>query len=161
YRALKWDDPPYKGDKGYLPHPSPRAAYAAMITRMDRTVGKILDRLKELKRDGDTLVLFTSDNGATHDVGGGEPVFFEPVGGLRGRKGSVFEGGLRVPLIAWQPGTVPAGKVSDHVSYNPDVLPTVLQWVGKADATPKGLDGRSFAAALRGEAQKAHDYLMW
>jgi arylsulfatase A len=161
YRALKWDDPPYKGDKGYLPHPTPRACYAAMITRMDRTVGKVLDKLKELKRDGDTLVLFTSDNGATHDVGGADTVFFDSVGGLRGRKGSVYEGGLRVPLLAWQPGTIPAGKVSDHVAYNPDVLPTVLQWVGKADATPKGLDGLSFAAALRGEKQKPHDYLMW
>ncbi|MGL4555282.1 MAG: arylsulfatase [Gemmataceae bacterium] len=161
YAAQKWDDPPYKGGKGYLPHPTPRAAYAAMITRMDRTVGKVVEKLKELKRDRDTLVLFTSDNGATHDAGGADTVFFDSVAGLRGRKGSVFEGGIRVPLIAWQPGKVKAGAVTDHAAYFPDVLPTALEWVGKASATPAGLDGLSFAAALRGERQTPHEYMLW
>lgn len=161
YRALKWDDPPYKGGKGYLPHPTPRAAYAAMVTRMDRTVGRLLDKLKELKRDRDTLVLFTSDNGATHDVGGADTGFFDSVAGLNGRKGSVYEGGLRVPLIAWQPGTIEAGKVSDHVAYFPDLLPTIMEWIGQQTATPKGLDGLSFAPTLRGKEQKPHDYLLW
>ncbi len=160
YTALKWEDPPYTG-KGYLPHPTPRAAYAAMITRMDATVGKILDRLKTLGRDRDTLVLFSSDNGATHDAGGADTKFFDSVGHLRGRKGSVYEGGLRVPMIAWQPGTVKAGAVSDHPAYFPDFMPTVLESVGASGRLPKGLDGISFLPLLKGEAQKAHEHLFW
>src|SRR5262249_14986225 len=92
----KFDETPYDGKKGYQKHPTPRAGYAAMITRLDLTVGRILNLLKERKLDRDTLVLFTSDNGATHDVGGADTVFFNSVGQLRGRKGSVYEGGLRV-----------------------------------------------------------------
>jgi arylsulfatase len=161
YAALKWDDPPYKGGKGYLPHPTPRAAYAAMITQMDATVGKLVAKLKAQGRDKDTLILFTSDNGATHDVGGADSTFFDSTGGLRGRKGSVYEGGLRVPLIAWQPGTIKADTVSKHAAYFPDVLPTLMDAIGKADDVPKGIDGRSFLPELRGEKQPAHDHLIW
>jgi len=158
----KFDEVPYDGKKGYLPHPTPRAGYAAMNTRMDRTVGRVLDRLEKLKLEKDTLVLFTSDNGATHDVGGADTVFFDSVGQLRDRKGSVYEGGLRVPLIAWWPGTVKAGRVSEHVSYFPDVLPTVMEALGAAKAVPKGIDGLSFLRTLRGEAgQRKHAHLFW
>jgi arylsulfatase len=159
----KWDDPPYDGKKGYLPHPTPRAGYAAMITRMDATVGKLLDLLAKLKLDRDTLVLFTSDNGATHDVGGVDTGFFNSVGPLRGRKGSVYEGGLRVPLLAWRPGVVPAGKVSGHAAYFPDVLPTVLEVIGGRGKVLDGIDGLSIAAALRGEddKQKKHAAMVW
>src|SRR5262245_31326408 len=157
----KWDDPPYDGKKGYLPHPTPRAGYAGMITRMDETVGKILDLLDKLKLSGDTLVLFTSDNGATHDVGGADTVFFDSVGVLRGRKGSVYEGGLRVPLIARWTGTIAAGKESTHAAYFPDMLPTVMEVIGAAKRTPKGLDGLSFLPELRGEAQTRHAHMIW
>jgi arylsulfatase len=157
----RWDDPPYDGKKGYLPHPTPRAGYAAMITRMDATVGKLLDLLVSRKLDRDTLVLFTSDNGATHDVGGVDTAFFDSVGPLRGRKGSVYEGGLRVPLLAWRPGVVPAGKVSDHPAYFPDVLPTVLEVIGAPGRIPETIDGLSFAAALRGEPQQKHAHMVW
>ena len=157
----KWDDPAYDGKKGYQAHPSPRAGYAAMITRMDETVGRLLDRIDKLGLGRDTLVLFTSDNGATHDVGGADTVFFDSVGGLRGRKGSVYEGGLRVPLLARWPGVVPAGKVGDHAAYFPDVLPTVMEAAGAAKDTPTGLDGLSFLPALRGEAQRPHAHMVW
>lgn len=157
----KWDDPPYDGKKGYQAHPTPRAGYAAMITRMDLTVGKILDRLKELKLDGDTLVLFTSDNGATHDVGGADTVFFDSVAHLRARKGQVYEGGIRVPLLAWQPGVIAAGKVTDHAAYFPDFFPTILEVVGAKDRLPANLDGLSFVPTLRGDKQAPHERMVW
>ena len=81
---------------------------AAMITRLDATVGKILDKLQELKLDDNTIVLFTSDNGP-HKEGGVDPNFFQSSGPLRGIKRDLYEGGIRLPFIAWWPGTVPAG----------------------------------------------------
>jgi arylsulfatase len=159
----KWDDPPYNGKRGYLPHPTPRAGYAGMVTRMDETVGKILDLLQKLKLAENTLVMFTSDNGPTHDAGGADSGFFESSGPLRGRKGSVYEGGIRVPLLAWWPGTISAGKVSEHVSYFPDFMPTVLDVIGAPSRAPEGIDGLSFLATLRGQPdkQKKHAHLVW
>jgi len=158
----KWDDPAYNGKKGYLPHPNPRAGYAAMITRMDQTVGRILEWLKQNNRDRDTLVLFTSDNGATHDVGGADTEFFRSVGDLRGRKGSVYEGGLRVPLIARWTGVIKPESVSSRPCYFPDVLPTVMDVVGASERIPAGVDGLSLLPTLRGKSiQKEHDYLVW
>ncbi|MCB9913393.1 MAG: sulfatase-like hydrolase/transferase, partial [Planctomycetes bacterium] len=93
-----WDSEPYLGDKGYTPHPRPHAGYAAMISDLDAHVGAVMAELQALGIDQNTLVLFTSDNGPTHDVGGVDTQFFDSTAGLRGRKGSVFEGGLRVPL---------------------------------------------------------------
>ena len=109
YRGL-WPDPPYRGDNGYLPNPSPRAAYAAMVTRMDREVGRILDLVRELGLDERTIVVFASDNGPTYDrIGGSDSEFFRSAGPLRGRKGSLYEGGVRVPAIVRWKGRVPAG----------------------------------------------------
>ncbi len=162
YRG-KWTDPPYDGKKGYQKHPAPRAGYAAMITRMDRTVGRLLDLLKTLKLEERTLVLFTSDNGATHNAGGADTDFFDSTGGLRGWKGSVYEGGLRVPLLARMPGTIKAETVSDHVAYFPDVMPTLMEFIGASASVPKGIDGVSFAPTLHGETdrQKPHSHLLW
>ncbi|MFM7149917.1 MAG: arylsulfatase [Gemmataceae bacterium] len=158
----KWDDPAYNGKKGYLPHPAPRAAYAAMITRMDQTVGRILEWLKQNNRDRDTLVLFTSDNGATHDVGGADTEFFRSVGDLRGRKGSGYEGGLRVPLIARWPGVIKPGSESGRPAYFPDVLPTIMEVVGAGERIPAGVDGLSLLPTLRGKSvQKEHNHLVW
>jgi arylsulfatase len=159
----KWKDPPYKGGNGYLPHPTPRAAYAAMVTRLDRSVGRILDLLKALKLDRNTLVLFTSDNGPTHDGGGSDSAFFQSAGPLRGLKGQVYEGGIRVPLLARWPGKIKAGTVSKHVCYFPDMMPTLMEVVGASARVPRGIDGISFAPTLLGKAgkQRKHEYLFW
>ncbi len=139
YRGA-FDDPPYDGRRGYRAHPSPRAAYAAMITRIDRDVGLLVARLRELGLDRDTLVLFTSDNGPTHDVGGVDTGFFDSAGGLRGRKGSVWEGGLRVPLIAWWPGRIEPGGTSALPTAVWDLFPTLAE--AARLAAPAG-EGRS------------------
>jgi len=160
----KWDDPPYTGGKGYLPHPAPRAGYAAMVTRMDRTVGRILDRLGELKLDGSTLVLFTSDNGPVGGgVGGSDGAFFGSSGPFRGMKGSVYEGGMRVPLIARWTDKIKAGSTSDLPCYFPDMMPTLMEVIGASDIVPKGIDGVSIAPTLLGQPdkQKKHEYLFW
>jgi arylsulfatase A len=160
YKGL-WDDPPYKGGKGYQPHPHPRAAYAAMVTRLDRTVGRILDLLRELGLEDDTLVIFTSDNGPTHDgVGGSDSLFFASAGVLRGFKGSLFEGGVRVPMICCWRGRVRPGSTSDFIGANWDFLPTLCDLTGAA--VPKDTDGISILPTLlaKGE-QKQHPYLYW
>jgi arylsulfatase len=160
----QWDDPPYEGGRGYLPHPAPRAGYAAMVTRMDRSVGRILDLVKELGLDERTLVLFSSDNGpASNSVGGTDSAFFESAGPLRGLKGSIYEGGLRVPLLARWPGKVRPGSVTDHPCYFPDLLPTLMEVIGAADRVPKGIDGVSFAPTLLGQPdrQRPREYLFW
>ena len=161
--AGKLEDAPYDGKKGYLPHPTPHAGYAAMVTRMDRTVGRILDLLRETGLDDDTIVIFASDNGPTHNVGGADSDFFQSAGGLRGLKGSVYEGGIAVPFLVRWPGRVKPGTTSDFVGYFPDVAPTLLELVGASDAVPPGLDGISFAPSLLGkpEEQKPHEFLYW
>ena len=160
YRG-KWDDPPYTGGQGYQPHPTPRAAYAAMITRMDRSVGRILERLKSLNLDKDTLVIFTSDNGPTHGgVGGSDSAFFESAGPLRGLKGSVYEGGIRVPFISRWPGRIAPGTSRDFVAAHWDILPTLCHAAG-ADK-PRDVDGISFLPILTGNgAMPAREYLYW
>ena len=156
-----WEDPPYVGGKGYLPHPAPRAAYAAMVTRLDREVGRLVDLVDELGLTDDTLFLFTSDNGPTYDrIGGSDSDFFESSGPLRGRKGSVLEGGLRVPLVVRWRGHVTAGTESDLPSAFWDLLPTLAELAGAR--LPGGLDGISFAPTLLGRGEQAlHDHLYW
>jgi arylsulfatase A-like enzyme len=159
YRGL-WEDPPYEGGKGYLPHPTPRAAYAAMITRMDRDIGRLVDLLDELGLRENTIVMFASDNGATFDIGGADSPFFESCGPFRGRKGSVYEGGIRVPLIANWPGKIEAGQVSDHISAFWDVLPTCADLAGVD--VPARVDGISFLPILLDVGvQQQHEYLYW
>lgn len=152
---------PYDGSQGYLPHPTPHAGYAAMVTRMDRDVGRMLDLLDELGLASSTYVFFTSDNGPTHGrVGGADSDFFDSSGPFRGRKGSVYEGGVRVPFIARCPGSVPAGSVTGHVAVTYDAMPTLLDLAGAP--VPAGLDGLSFAPTLQAlSGQQTHEYLYW
>ena len=156
----KWPDPPYTGDKGYFPHPNPRACYAAMVTRMDRDVGRIMSLLKELNLEDNTIVMFTSDNGPTFN-GGSDSEFFESARPLRGLKGSVYEGGIRVPFIVRWPGRIRAGSTSDHICAFWDFLPTCCQLLG-VDA-PGDIDGISILPTLLGKRgkQKKHEYLYW
>ena len=156
----KWEETPFTGN-GYTPHRTPRAAYAAMVTRLDKDAGRILALLKELGIDENTLVMFSSDNGTTHLEKEVDYEFFESVGPLRGLKGSLYEGGIRVPMIARWPGKINPGTVTDHVSAFWDVMPTLAEVAGTQ--APEGIDGISFLPMLTGqpEKQKQHDYLYW
>jgi arylsulfatase A len=143
---------------GYRSQPTPRAAFVAMIQRMDRDVGRLVDLIGERKIDRQTLILFISDNGP-HREGGADPAFFKSSGGLRGIKRDLYEGGIRVPMIARWVGTIPANRVSDHVWAHWDMLPTLAELGGAK--TPGDLDGISMARALRGEKQATHDFMYW
>ena len=160
YHKLGWKDPPFTKEKGrgYTPHFTPRAAYAAMISRMDRYVGNILDLLDELGLTNNTLVIFTSDNGTTHLQDEVDTEFFASVGELRGLKGSLYEGGVRVPTIVRWPGKVRAGSVNDYISGFEDWLPTILEAVGTG-RVPVELDGISLVRCLTGEAQPQRPFL--
>ena len=143
---------------GYRSQPAPKAAFAGMITRMDRDIGRLLDALRERGIDRNTLVMFTSDNGP-HQEGGASPPFFKSSGGLRGIKRDLYEGGIRVPMIASWPGTIPEGRVSAHPWAHWDMFPTLAE-LASAKA-PAGIDGLSMAAALRGQKGRAHDFMYW
>jgi arylsulfatase A-like enzyme len=143
---------------GYRSQPTPHAAFAAMVTRMDRDIGRLTDLLRARGIDRRTLVLFTSDNGP-HQEAGADPVFFKSSGGLRGIKRDLYEGGIRVPMIARWTGSIPAGQVSQHVWAHWDLLPTLAEIAGAW--TPTSLDGMSMARALRGEPQPTHTFLYW
>ena len=143
---------------GYRSQPLPHAAFAAMVTRMDRDVGRIVDLLRARGMAERTLVVFTSDNGP-HKEGGADPEFFNSSGGLRGIKRDQYEGGIRVPMIASWPGTIPAGRVSDYAAAHWDMLPTLAELGGAA--APPNLDGVSITRALKGAPQPAHEFLYW
>ncbi len=134
----EWDAKPYRGQNGYLPHPRPRAAYAAMISQMDHNVGRLLDALQKNGLDKNTIVIFTSDNGTTHDVGGVDHKFFHSVLQLRGLKGQMYEGGLRVPGIVVWPGKIAPGKTIDQPAYHADIMPTLCAAVGANPGDTRG-----------------------
>ena len=144
---------------GYGSQPEAHAAFAAMVTLLDRQVGEIVAKLKELGIEKNTLIIFTSDNGP-HQEGGADPDYFDSNGPLRGYKRDLYEGGIRVPMIACWPGTIKAGTTTGHVSAFWDVMPTLAALAGTTP--PGGIDGISFLPTLtsRGE-QPRHDYLYW
>jgi len=146
YADCPWTDP----DKGQ----------AAMITRMDRDVGRLLDKLDQLEIDERTVVMFSSDNGH-HDEGGHNTDLFDPNGPLRGMKRDLYEGGIRVPMIVRWPGTTPGGVVSDHVGYFGDVMATAAELAGVP--VPDHVDSISFLPTLSGQTtrQPQHSYLYW
>ena len=156
----KWSETPYEGSS-YQPHPTPKACYAGMISFMDKQVGRLMALVKELGLDEKTIVMFTSDNGTTHVKEQVDYEFFNSVGGLKGLKGSLYEGGIRVPFIARWPGKIGAGVTNSHICANYDVLATLAEVVGAKSRVDT--DGISFLATMlskRGE-QKEHDYLFW
>ena len=156
------DESPYLGGRGYVPCRRPLATYAAMITRMDREVGRIVGLLDELKLADDTIFVFSSDNGAARPgTGGIDTARLASNGMLRDWKGSPYEGGLRVPTVAVWPGTIPAGKSIDAPTGFEDWLPTLLDLAGLRGAIPAGLDGMSLAPALRGEAEPPPDRVLY
>lgn len=138
--------------------PEAQKGLAAMISRMDGDIGKIKNKLKELGIDKNTLIIFSSDNGP-HSEGMNDPEFFESNGKLRGQKRDLYEGGIRVPMIANWPGTISPGQVSNHQSAFWDFLPTACEI---ADINPpENIDGISFLPELLGEQQTQHDNLYW
>ena len=154
-----WDEEAYLFGNSYLPQMKPRAAYAAMITRMDRQIGEIMKLLKRLGLDERTLVMFSSDNGTTYLRQVDYP-FFNSLGNLRGFKGSVYEGGIRVPFIARWPGMIAPGTTSDHLSAFWDILPTLAELTGAR--IPEHTDGLSLLPTLLGRKnQRHHEYLYW
>ncbi|MEX2578416.1 MAG: arylsulfatase [Verrucomicrobiales bacterium] len=138
----------------------PNKGQAAMITRMDRDVGRLLEKLREKGVAENTLVIFTSDNGH-HKEGGNDPEFFDANGPLKGMKRDLTEGGIRVPTIAWWPGEIEPGSESDHPAYLGDFMATACDLAGIE--TPENTQSISFLPTLRGqpESQKEHDYLYW
>lgn len=154
-----WDEDVYLGDRGYLPNPRPRATYAAMISFLDDVVGRIRNELEVQGIAEDTIIIFTSDNGASW-VGGVDMEFFESVGELRGRKAQLWEGGIRVPLIAWGPKYVQQRQLTDHIVAHWDLAPTIMALVGSDWNAPT--DGVSIAPILWGNGIMAlHPHLYW
>lgn len=151
------ENPRYKKG-GYGSQPYPKAAFAAMMTLLDDHVGEIMEKLEELELAENTLIIFTSDNGP-HLEGGAEPDFFNSNGPFRGYKRDLYEGGIRVPMIAHWPGKIKEGRQSHHISAFWDVLPTLCEIAG-VDFPPK-VDGISFLPALMEMEQPKHDYLYW
>jgi len=150
------------GDKGfrdgsYGTQPEVHAAFAAMVTLLDKQVGEVLDKLKELGLDKNTIVIFSSDNGP-HQEGGADPDYFDSNGPLKGYKRDLYEGGIREPMIVRWPGKIHAGSKTDLISAFWDVMPTLAELAGIK--TPEKIDGISFLPTLLGkEGQKQHNYL--
>lgn len=144
------------------PWPEPEKGYAAMISYLDAQVGAILDRLKALGLDENTLVIFSSDNGPEKkEFTGYDTAFFKSAGPYRGFKRDHTDGGIRVPFIARWPGKIKAGGVSGHVGYFGDFFATAAELSGSK--TPAGLDSISLMPTLLGKAseQRQHDFLYW
>ncbi len=157
YDKKQFEETPTAG--GYLPVLKPKATRAAMITHLDRSVGKVLDKLKSLGLDKNTLVIFSSDNGPSWE-GGADLEFFNSNGDNRGYKRDLYEGGIRMPTIAWWPGKIAENSSSEHVSAFWDIMPTLAQ-LAEVDA-PADTDGISFVPTLLASGeQKAHQHLYW
>jgi len=160
YVAEFGDETPYVGDRGYFPARHPKATYAAMITYLDHQIGQIVQQLKDEGLYENTLIIFSSDNGATFTGGSDTPWFnsnapFKSEYGFG--KGFLHEGGIRVPMIASWPGQIEPETTADHVSAFQDVLPTLCDITGIKK--PVNTDGMSFLPTLLGKEQQTHDYL--
>ena len=153
---------PYLGGGGYIPSRRPLATYAAMVTRMDREVGRLVKLLDELHLADDTIFVFSSDNGATFPgCGGLDTARLRSNGALRDWKGSPYEGGLRVPTVAVWPGHIASGRVLASPTGFEDWLPTLLDLVGLTDRIPEDGDGTSLAAALLGQADLPEERMLY
>lgn len=163
----RFEETPHRGNDygaqatvpGYASVPKPRATYAAMVERMDHYVGQVVEKLKELNLLENTLIIFTSDNGA-HSEGGADPAFFNSTAGLRGQKRDLYEGGVRVPFIAHWPEQIKQPRVTPHIAAFWDLLPTFTELTGAPSA--RYTDGLSLMPTLTGKGrQPRHSYLYW
>jgi len=162
YREILGDEEPYIGDDSYFPNRYPRATYAAMISYLDDQLGEIIALLKEKGIYENTVIIFSSDNGPTY-LGGVDFDYFEsskPFSNGYGRtKGFVYEGGIRIPLIASWPNHIKPGSKSNHISAFYDLMPTICDISGIEP--PDNIDGISFKPTLLNQAQKEHAFLYW
>ena len=165
YRGLFLPEKKFIRKKGgynvgrYNPQEECHAAFAAMINVLDDQVGEIIDKIHELGIAENTLILFTSDNGP-HLEGGADPDYFNSNGPLRGYKRDLYEGGIRVPMIAYWPSKIQPGSTTDHPSAFWDFFPTAIEIAG-LNKNWADIDGISFLPTLTGKEQKAHPYLYW
>jgi len=160
-KSFKGAEPGSKGFRqgSYGTQPEAHAAFAAMVTLLDKQVGEVLAKLKKLGLEKNTLVIFSSDNGP-HLEGGADPDYFDSNGPLRGYKRDLYEGGIREPMIVRWPGKIRPGSKTDHISAFWDVMPTIAAVTGAK--TPANIDGISFLPTLLSEAgQKQHEYMYW
>ena len=155
----KFDEVPYNGWQGYYKSDKPYTSFAAMVTRLDMYVGEVINELKQLGIDKNTIVIFTSDNGP-HREGGANPDYFKSYGPLKGTKRDVYDGGIRIPFIAWCPGKIAEGVKTDHISAFWDFMPTLADIANSSKEL--NTDGISYLPTLlsKGE-QKQHKYLYW
>lgn len=161
-RGKFYEPNPFGGAGSYVATNEPRTQFAAMITRLDAYVGQIMDKLEELGIAGRTLFIFTSDNGY-HEEGGADPAFFNTEERLRGYKRKLYEGGMRGPHIAWWPGTIEAGSVSNMMAAGWDMMPTFVELLGEDENwRDETMDGLSILLTLTGNGtKKEHDFLYW
>ncbi len=157
YAELGWPERPMKAAH-YRHDPEGNVSYAAMVTRMDRSIGNILKHLDGLGIAENTLIIFTSDNGPEYEK---QDRFFNSNGNLRGGKRDLYEGGIRVPFVAYWPSKIKAAKRSDHVSAFDDVLPTFCELAGIEPSSE--ITGISFLPTLMGDSknQELREYLYW
>jgi arylsulfatase A-like enzyme len=148
--------PRYKNG-GYGSQERPKAAFAAMVHLLDLQIGELIAKLDEKGMLENTLVIFTSDNGP-HKEGGAQPDYFDSNAQLRGYKRDLYEGGIRVPAVAYHKGEIQAGTASNHISAFWDMMPTIAELIG--ESAPK-TDGISFLPELYGQEQAEHEYLYW
>ena len=166
-----YPEKPYKGTEpgspafrkgGYCSQFHPHATFAAMVYRLDVYVGQIIQKLKDKGLYDNTIIIFASDNGP-HNEGGADPTFFNTEERLRGLKRALYEGGMRVPYIAYWPGTIEAGSISDLMAAGWDMMPTFVELLGEdTDWREEAMDGLSILPTLTGKGeQRQHDFLYW
>jgi arylsulfatase A-like enzyme len=152
YKEAFPEEGPYLGN--YTPHRTPRAAYAAMVSRLDKHCGQIIQAVREAGLEDNTIFVFTSDNGPTFEAN-----FFNSAAGFRGQKGSLYEGGIHEPcIVAWK-GHIAPGSTHNRVCGFEDWLPTFVELAGGKETTPKEIDGISFAPTLLGQSQPERPFL--
>ena len=153
----QFDEQPYYGDKGYSPSKYPKSTYAAMISFLDDQVGIIIDKIKSLGLDENTIIMFSSDNGPTLSSIV-DTKYFNSTAGLRGLKMDLYEGGIRVPFIVRWPGKVKANVISEHVSVQYDIMPTLAELTG---GRMQSTDGISLLPTLlnKSHQQQKHEFL--
>lgn len=144
--------------KYYTSQPEPNATFAAMVSLLDKQVGEIMAKIKELGLDQNTIIMFSSDNGP-HKEGGADPDFFDSNGDLKGYKRDLYEGGVRVPMIVRWPNKIKSGSKTDYISAFWDIMPTLADATGSQ--VSENIDGISFLPELLGQGQKEHDFLYW